>query len=119
LAALEEVVETWLNAGEIEGVGDALDRMDRGIAQKPATSHLARGTAAYLRSRLLAVAGSPENGGQAAVAAARQALDEFRRSGAPWWTAKALRVLATHGDAGPAEADELAQIETTLRLAVR
>jgi class 3 adenylate cyclase/tetratricopeptide (TPR) repeat protein len=88
LAALETVFDSWLAAGELEGAARALERMHI-AASGPEVATLGRATFALLCGKLLAArAQDPSE-------EARRALTGFRASQAPWWTAKALRLLGT------------------------
>ena len=88
LAALETVLDAWLLAGEVEGAARALERM-RIAAAQPEVATLGRATFALLCGKLLAA------GGKDPSEEARRALAGFRASKAPWWVAKALRLIAT------------------------
>src|SRR3954468_2403092 len=84
LAAVETVVGCWLAAGELDGVDAALERMRGSFTRSPPTN-LALSTEALLRARLLARRGSIAE----AIAAAQSARDVR----APWWRAKAVRLV--------------------------
>jgi tetratricopeptide (TPR) repeat protein len=84
LAAVEAVVETWLAAGELDGVDAALSRM-RASFQRSAPTGLAVSTELLMRARLLA-----QRGAAADALAAAEAAREVR---APWWRAKAARLV--------------------------
>jgi class 3 adenylate cyclase/tetratricopeptide (TPR) repeat protein len=84
LAAVEAVVGCWLAAGELDGVEAALDRMRASLERLPPTN-LAVSTEALLRARLLAERGTLAE----AIVAARSA----REVRAPWWRAKAARLV--------------------------
>jgi tetratricopeptide (TPR) repeat protein len=114
LAALETVLERWLEAGDLPSADEAVSRMEAGVRNAPTTSALGRGTTAYLRARVLA-AGSASPADVASVA--RQSLEHFRVARAPWWIAKSLRQLRGIGVATAAEQEELAEIVRRLRLA--
>jgi hypothetical protein len=96
LACLETVVESWLEAGELDGTEQALDRMRVRLDPSP-SARLSRATEAILRGRLRLAQGKVEP----ALTAAEQAL-EYTSGGAPWWRAKAIRVLEAAGSASPA-----------------
>ena len=84
LAAVEAVVAAWLAVGDLDGVDAALTRMRATFVRAPPTG-LAVSTEALLRARVLAQRGAiPE-----AIAAARAA----REVRAPWWRAKAARLV--------------------------
>jgi class 3 adenylate cyclase/tetratricopeptide (TPR) repeat protein len=84
LAAVETVVEAWLAAGELDGVDAALARM-RASLERSRTTDLAVSTEALLRARLLARRRALDE----AIAAAESA----RVVRAPWWRAKAARLV--------------------------
>jgi tetratricopeptide (TPR) repeat protein len=88
LAALETVLDSWLEAGELDGARRALDRLEAS-ATKPDRTTLGNSTYFLLRGKLLAACGEDGSG------EAQRALSGFRESGAPWWTAKSLRLLGT------------------------
>jgi hypothetical protein len=67
----------------------------------------------HLNARLLAAEGAPAD---VVSPPAREAMALFRRSRAPWWLARALRVLLESGDGGQPEQDELAAIGAKLGL---
>jgi class 3 adenylate cyclase/tetratricopeptide (TPR) repeat protein len=108
LAGIETVVGSWLAVGELEGVEQALERMRTRLETAPSTS-LARATEAILRGRLLLAQGRPEQ----AVAAAGHALTESAGR-APWWRAKAIRILDHAGAADGSLIDEATSIEMSL-----
>jgi tetratricopeptide (TPR) repeat protein len=99
LAALEAVVNAWLDAGELDGAGRALDRLETSAAD-PAMATLGRSAYRLLRAKWLAASGED------ASAEATHALAGFREVRAPWWTAKALRVAG--------DTTEAAEIERSL-----
>jgi class 3 adenylate cyclase/tetratricopeptide (TPR) repeat protein len=102
LAALETVFDAWLAAGEVEGAAGALERM-RITASQPEIATLARATFALLCGKLVAARGEDPSD------EARRALAGFRTSQAPWWIAKALRLIAT-----PETVGEAIEIEAAL-----
>src|SRR5205823_4979896 len=106
LAAIEIVVGSWLDAGDYEGAGLALDRMRARLGVREATG-LARGVEALLRARLLL---AREDVGGATVEANR-AVAALR---APWWRAKAIRLLEQAGAASPSVVEEAERIEARL-----
>jgi class 3 adenylate cyclase/tetratricopeptide (TPR) repeat protein len=105
LAALQTVVDAWLEAGELEGAADALDRM----AVSGESTTLARATEAILRARLLRADGDAPG----AAAHAERAL-ELLAGRAPWWRLRALETIAAVGD-GRAR-DEARALARRLRL---
>jgi hypothetical protein len=92
LAALETVFDCWLGAGDVEGAGRALERLEASSSE-PGKATLAHATSHLLRAKWLA---ARDDG---AEEEARIALAGFRESRAPWWIAKALRVLGEDGEA--------------------
>ena len=88
LAALETVFDAWLAAGEIGGAARALEKM-RITASEPETATLGRATFALLCGKLLVARGEDPSD------QASRALAGYRTSQAPWWIAKALRLIAT------------------------
>ncbi|MBA2298440.1 MAG: hypothetical protein H0W14_10445 [Actinobacteria bacterium] len=102
LAGLESVFVSWLRAGELDGAGRALERMATAAARVDAAT-LGRATSALFSGRLLAARGDDPSG------EATRALAGFRKSEAPWWIAKALRLLAT-----PEALAEAAELERAL-----
>jgi class 3 adenylate cyclase/tetratricopeptide (TPR) repeat protein len=107
LAGVETVVDAWLDAGELDGAEQALDRMRTRLARGDAT-HLALATEALLRARLLLA-----RGGVGAAAEAERALAETTGR-APWWRVKAIRVLEQAGGASTALVDEARSLESRL-----
>jgi hypothetical protein len=93
LAAVETIVSAWLGAGMDDAVERALDRMRAKIDASP-PDRLASAVEALLRGRLALERKDP---GEAA-AQARRSL-ELLGAGAPWWRAKAIRLLEAAGDA--------------------
>jgi class 3 adenylate cyclase/tetratricopeptide (TPR) repeat protein len=88
LAALETVLDSWLEAGELDGARRALDHLEPSTTN-PDRTMLGNSTYFLLRGKLLAASGEDASG------VARLALAGFRESAAPWWTAKSLRLLGT------------------------
>ncbi len=109
-AALDRVFRAWLAAGEIDGAARALAVMGAALPKYTNVSSLGKGTVQLLRARLMEAQQQPS----AAAEAAHAALAEFRVSGAPWWMAKALRVLDRIGSAEPALLSEALEIERLL-----
>jgi predicted ATPase/class 3 adenylate cyclase len=107
MAALETVVEAWLVAGELEAVRGALARL-RSV-QSRLGGRLGTGMVDLLTARL------DETGGTALPEeAARRALASFRQVAAPWWAARAIRVLERTGLAEDDLVAELAAVERRL-----
>ncbi|MGN6799089.1 MAG: ATP-binding protein, partial [Gaiellaceae bacterium] len=85
LAAVDAVVGCWFDAGELDGIDEALERMRASFERSPPSS-LAVATEALLRARLLARRGRVDD----AITVAESA----RGIHAPWWRAKACRLIA-------------------------
>ena len=73
-------------------------------------THLGRGTFELMSSRVATGRSDPER----AAAAATEALEHFRISDAPWWMAKAIRLLERSGAADPTLVAEVEDIERRL-----
>ena len=86
LAAVEAVIQSWLDVGALADARTAVDRLQAATEGKH-VSQLALSSQALTRARLLLAEGDAA----AAAAAAEQALG----TRAPWWRARALRALAT------------------------
>jgi class 3 adenylate cyclase/tetratricopeptide (TPR) repeat protein len=113
-AAVEAIVEGWLEEGNTQAVRRVLERV-AAWHDHPMTEALGRGSEALLRARLLMAEGDTSG----SAAAATEALGGFRKCRAPWWTYKALRALQ---DAGAASAEDVAEaraIEASLNLVRR
>jgi tetratricopeptide (TPR) repeat protein len=97
-------------AGGNRGRGrqQALDRMRARLDAGPSTA-LSRATEAILRGRLLLARGRMEPAAEAAEQALAEAVDR-----APWWRAKAIRVLEQAGEADATLLQEAAAIEARL-----
>ena len=76
---------------------------------------LGRGSEALLRARLLAMQGDPRG----ATEQSQRALSELRACRAPWWIAKAIRVVESAGAAGRDLVQEAEAIERRLGLSGR
>jgi hypothetical protein len=109
-AALDRVFRAWLEAGEVEGAGRALATLTDAMPRHAGVSSLGRGTYELLRGRLYLARGDNE----AAAAAGNAALDAFRISDAPWWMAKAIRLLERAGAADYGLLAEVLEIERAL-----
>jgi hypothetical protein len=111
-AAIEIVVDGWLNAGRKELVTAAVARM-REWEQLPLTSPLARASADLVEARLQLAAGDAS----AAGSLAERSLGFARIVGASWWIVKALRARQTAGAPLSArELDEVTAIERRMGL---
>jgi class 3 adenylate cyclase len=105
MAALEAVVDTWLEAGALTEARTALDQLQAATEGKR-VSRLALTSHALMWSRLLLA----EDDAPGAAAAAERALD----TRAPWWRSQALRALAAAGAATPEALAEAAALERSL-----
>jgi hypothetical protein len=76
-------------------------------------SELGRGTYRLLRGRVALGSGDTPEAAKDAAAA----LDHFRLSDAPWWIAKAIRVLQRAAETDSALIAEVEQIEHALGVA--
>ena len=111
LAAVETLVEAWLGVADYDAAERALDRMSARL-DRGHPSSLARATEELLRARLLLARGElPEAAAQAERTLARLG------DGAPWWRAKAIRVLEQAGAGDASLAREARSIEEQLRIA--
>jgi class 3 adenylate cyclase/tetratricopeptide (TPR) repeat protein len=111
LSAVETVVEAWLAAGDLELAGRAVQRSIAWASHPTMTKFFAAG-ASLLAARLHVATGEPSQGS----AAARIALEGFRRLKTPWWAAKSIRLLESIDEATSEDVTESARIERTLRL---
>jgi hypothetical protein len=105
MAALEAVVDTWLEAGALTEARTALDQL-RAATEGKRVSRLALASHALMRSRLLLAEGDTA----AAAAEAERGLD----TRAPWWRSQALRALAAAGAATPEAIAEAEALERSL-----
>lgn len=108
-AALDRVFRSWLQAGDLEGAGKALAAMAKASEQMTFT-HLGNGTFMLMHGRL-SLARSDRD---AAAAQAAAALEDYRQSSAPWWIAKAIRLLERAGAADRHLIFEVQDIERRL-----
>lgn len=115
LAALEVVVEAWIAAGEFVAAERALELMTASQSSGNA-SGLGAGVGALLRARLHHAEGAPPAG---VAAHAWRALELFSGIGAPWWSAKAIAMLAEAGEAPPALRTEARRINAALSIPAR
>jgi class 3 adenylate cyclase/tetratricopeptide (TPR) repeat protein len=105
MAALEAIVQSWLDAGALAEARTALDRLQAAVEGKRVSS-LTRSSQALMLSRLLLAEGDAA----AAAAEAERALD----TRAPWWRSQALRALAVAGAASPEALAEAEALERSL-----
>jgi tetratricopeptide (TPR) repeat protein len=111
LAAVETLVEVWLNYGEQDASALALERMRARLEGGRATS-LASATESLLRARLLLSRGEDRD----AEGAAERTL-ALLGDRAPWWRAKAIRVLEQAGAASTDLLETARTIEARLGIA--
>jgi len=107
--AADTVAQAWLGQGQTDAVRDWLAGMARWHTH-PLTSDLGRGTHALISARLALADGRRDSARTAAAGAAVA----FRRGPAPWWIAKALRVLEAAGGADERSVAERETIERAL-----
>ena len=105
IAALEAVIGSWIEAGDLAGARMALDRL-RAAVEGKRVSQLARASQALMWSRLLLADGDAA----AAAAEAERALG----TRAPWWRVQALRALAATGAATAEQIAEASALERSL-----
>lgn len=110
LAAVDCIFRTWLDAGRVEDAGRAVAAMDKGRAKWRNVSPIVVGQYRLLRGRLAGARGDDA----VAVGEARAALEAFRAAPAPWWTAKAIRLLERVEAADDQQLAEVAEIERSL-----
>jgi hypothetical protein len=109
-AALDRVVRCWVEMGQVDGAQRALDATAAFMATSPSPStHLGTGTYELMRARLALA----RKDAASATTAAAAALTHFRLSDAPWWKAKAIRLLER---AGAADEQLVAEVENIERL---
>ncbi len=109
-AALDRVFRSWIEAGEVDGATRALDGMTAALPRFPKASALGLGTHLLMQGRLALARGERDG----AEAAGRAALERFRTSNAPWWIAKAMRLLERAGAADEELVREVEEIEARL-----
>jgi hypothetical protein len=116
LSAIETLVDGALAAGAVELAGAIIARLPAAGAGGNET--LVRSSRSLVRARVEAaratLAKTDPVASVAAVASAREALELARAARAPWWQARAARLLAELGAALPAELEEAATIERQL-----
>ncbi len=108
IAGLEAVVESWLDAGELDAVSEALDRIAASLARSRGSA-LARGVEPLLRARLSLRRDAPADAERLARACLRDLPPH-----AAWWRAKAIRALERAGAADAALIAGAAAIERRL-----
>jgi hypothetical protein len=109
-AALDRVFRSWIEAGLLDGATTAIATMEAALPKFKSLSAQSRGTFELLRGRLALARG---DSGEAAKAG-HAALDQFRISAAPWWMAKALRLIERAGAADDGLLAEASEIERRL-----
>jgi class 3 adenylate cyclase/tetratricopeptide (TPR) repeat protein len=109
-AALDRVFRHWIESGDIDGAGRALAAMSEALPRYKSLSSLGRGTFDLMSGRLAAARADSA----AATIAGQAALAHFRRSNAPWWIAKAIRLVERAGSADYQLLTEAFEIERRL-----
>ncbi|MGH2407845.1 MAG: adenylate/guanylate cyclase domain-containing protein [Candidatus Limnocylindrales bacterium] len=109
LEAVGMVVDRWVEAGELQGTREALERMGRGMERSPFPD--VPPVWQLLSARLRFAEGDAPG----ALAHARTALPLFRSRPMPAWAARAIRQLEVIGAATPEEQAEATRIEASLR----
>ena len=109
-AALDRVLRAWLESGELEGAGRALDVMEQALPRYPNVSQNGLGTYKLMRGRLTLALGHREP----TIDFASSALGHFRACKAPWWIAKSIRLLERSGAADEQLVAEVDDIERRL-----
>ena len=109
-AAVDRILRSWLDAGMVEGAAEALGVMRKAVERSVSISSLGRGSWRLLQARLAEAKSEASEAGEHA----RAALAEFRSVGAPWWMAKAIRLLERTGSANSELLAEVAGIERRL-----
>jgi hypothetical protein len=110
-AALDRVLRAWVEAGQLDGAERALERLAATLASAAQTTSLELGTHDLMRARLTLAKGEMARAAELATAA----LARFRSSEAPWWIAKALRLLERAGGADERLVAEAQRIEAALK----
>ena len=109
-SALDRVLRAWIEAGDLDGADHALDATEAYIDGHSTVSNLGLGTYNLMRGRVALARGDHA----AAVTAGSDALTHFRISNAPWWKAKAFRLIERAGAADPVMVAKAEQIEHSL-----
>ncbi len=109
-AALDRVLRSWVEAGELDGADRALAHLGEVLNRSPHESSLALGTFDLMRARVAVARSAPQLAGDTALVA----LGYFRNSAAPWWMAKAIRLAQRAGSADRQLVAEVEQIEKHL-----
>jgi class 3 adenylate cyclase/tetratricopeptide (TPR) repeat protein len=110
--AADTVAQAWLDRGDIAAVRLWLEAMAKWHAH-PMTSRLGRGVHGLIAARLATSENHPEE----ASRGAERALDAFRGIRAPWWMAKAIRLLGSADAADTQTLKEAEEIERSLGIA--
>jgi class 3 adenylate cyclase len=109
-AAADRVFRHWIETGKLDAAARIIEVMSTAVSDATRTTLLGVGTSDLLRGRLELARGDHA----AAADAASSALVAFRACRAPWWMAKAMRLLQRAGGADPELLAEVAQIERDL-----
>ena len=110
--ALDRVVRAWVSQGELDGAERALDAMAAFLVASTSPTSLGSGTYELMRGRVALARGERE----AAIQAGTKALAHFRLSNAPWWKAKAIRLLERAKAADIQLLAEVQEIERRLKV---
>jgi hypothetical protein len=111
LEAIDEVLRRWIADDRLDTVDEAVRRIGRAVQRTP--NPFGQAGLRLWEGRLALARGDAP----AAGAAARASLAHAARAQAPWWRARALRVLDRAAAATPAERTEAEAIERELGLA--
>ena len=113
LACVAAILGAWRSADRIDDCRDALEGIRDAQRRAASPSTLADGAIGVEAAATEAAGGDPA----AAAALARAALGPLREIEAPWWIARALRILERDDAATDVERSEAAEIEHRLGLA--
>jgi tetratricopeptide (TPR) repeat protein len=109
-AALDRVFRAWLEAGDLDGAARAFAALDEAVARMGSVTNLGHGAHRLMAGRLALARGDRD----AAASAGRAALEHFRASNAPWWMAKAMRLVERSGAADDEMLGQVREIEHKL-----
>jgi hypothetical protein len=110
-AALDRVFRSWIEVADIDGAARALSTMTAALPGFTRPTSFGLGTYELLRARLALA----RRDNVLAKEAGWAGLELFRVSSAPWWIAKAIRLLERAGSADHELVTEVEQIEARLR----
>jgi hypothetical protein len=103
-AAIDRVVRFWIEEGRVADAKIAVEAMTAALPRFPFVTPLGFGMVELTNGRVALATGDAAS----AAARALAAVDRFRMCPAPWWIAKALRLLER---AGAADREQIAQVE--------